>query len=184
MYHYVLPKSEFSELSEAQSLFDALLKPAEDARERVRTLQDKISALEKQIAERPDDNKVLRKTIAEYRSQIAALNRPLNVFADATATFFELAKQALKDWEQLLDWFPTGEYRDIEGLCRIVPIDELKANDYSLTPGRYVGVSQSTDEGFDYKTRMTEIQTEFGSLNTEAIGLAALIENNLKQLIK
>lgn len=181
--NYEAPKLVFSELSEAQSLFDALQKPAEDARERVRTLQDNISTLEKHIAERPDDQKVLRKTIAEYRSQIMALNRPLNVFADATATFFELAKQALKDWEQLLAWFPAGEYRDVEGLCRIVPIDELKANDYSLTPGRYVGVSQSTDEGFDYKTRMTEIQTEFGGLNTEAVGLAALIEDNLKKLV-
>ena len=31
-------------------------------------------------------------------------------------------------------------YEDIKGFCYVVDIDEIKSNDYVLTPGRYVGV--------------------------------------------
>jgi type I restriction enzyme M protein len=36
--------------------------------------------------------------------------------------------------------FPEGTYQDVEGLCKVVDMDEIMEQDYSLTPGRYVGV--------------------------------------------
>jgi len=38
--------------------------------------------------------------------------------------------------------------------------EEIEENDYSLTPGRYVGYSIQIDENFDYKARMNEIHSE------------------------
>lgn len=64
--------------------------------------------------------------------------------------------------------FPDGEYRDVEGLCKIVTLDEVAAQDYSLTPGRYVGVQMEIDMDFDYQSRMQEIRSELAALNTEA----------------
>lgn len=32
-----------------------------------------------------------------------------------------------------------GEYEDVQGFCRAVSIDEIRAHDFILTPGRYVG---------------------------------------------
>jgi type I restriction enzyme M protein len=81
------------------------------------------------------------------------------------------------------DHFPDGKYRDIEGLCKIVTIDEVAQNDYSLTPGRYVGVTLALDEDFDYQARLLEIQKELTALNTEATQLSKIIGDNLKELV-
>ena len=79
--------------------------------------------------------------------------------------------------------FPDKKYMDIEGLCKIVTLDEVKENDYSLTPGRYVGVTEIEDDSFDYNTRMAEIQEELNILNSESIKLSETIANNVKELI-
>lgn len=73
--------------------------------------------------------------------------------------------------------FPDGKYKDIEGLCKIATLEEIKEQDYSLTPGRYVGVNIDIDMDFDYKTRMTEIHIELAQLNDEANSLMAQIQS-------
>ncbi|MFH0925549.1 MAG: N-6 DNA methylase [bacterium] len=78
--------------------------------------------------------------------------------------------------EWLKEHFPNGKYEDIEGLCKITNLEEIKENDYSLTPGRYVGYSIQIDEDFDYKGRMREIQKELAILNTESVGLMGKIQ--------
>jgi hypothetical protein len=79
--------------------------------------------------------------------------------------------------------FANGKYEDIEGLCKVVTLDEVKDNDYSLTPGRYVGVTFVEDDGVDYEGRLVELQTELDRLNEESILLARSISKNLKELI-
>lgn len=68
-------------------------------------------------------------------------------------------------------------------MCKIVTIDEVAENDYSLTPGRYVGVTLTLDDDFDYQARLLEIQEELTALNTEATQLSKTIANNLKELV-
>lgn len=79
------------------------------------------------------------------------------------------------------DWFkehfPEGKYEDVEGLCKIADLDEIIEQDYSLTPGRYVGVSIDIDMDFDYKGRMKEIQAELNILNEEANSLMSQIQS-------
>ncbi len=77
----------------------------------------------------------------------------------------------------LAEHFPKGVYENVEGLCKIANFEEIKEQDYSLTPGRYVGVSIDIDMDFDYKTRMTEIHTELAKLNTEANTLMNQIQS-------
>src|SRR5690606_17702876 len=67
--------------------------------------------------------------------------------------------------------FPTGFYVDVEGLCKIVNIKEIREQDYSLTPGQYVGVSIEIDYDFDYNERMEEINSELSSLNAQSTNL-------------
>lgn len=40
----------------------------------------------------------------------------------------------------LQERFPKAEYEDVTGLCKLADIEELKEQEYSLNPGRYVGV--------------------------------------------
>ena len=85
-----------------------------------------------------------------------------------------------------LEWlesrFPDGEYTDVKGLCKVVKRAEIAENDYSLTPGRDVGVVDQIDEDFDYKSAMANIKKELSDLNDEANDLAQQIQTNLDEL--
>jgi type I restriction enzyme M protein len=81
-----------------------------------------------------------------------------------------------KDNAWFKEKFPTGKYEDVEGLCKIVDLEEVAAQDYSLTPGRYVGVVVTLDMDFDYKGRMTKIHSELATLNEEANALMQQIQ--------
>ncbi|MBL7111059.1 MAG: N-6 DNA methylase, partial [Bacteroidales bacterium] len=88
-------------------------------------------------------------------------------------------------WKQahwLQNRFPDSVYTDVEGLCKVVTQKEIKAKDWSLSPGRYVGVDTATDDDFDFEERLNEIHIELESLNEEAVALANAISENYKEL--
>ncbi|VGO17195.1 putative type I restriction enzymeP M protein [Pontiella desulfatans] len=83
----------------------------------------------------------------------------------------------------LLSRFPDGELRDVEGLVKLVNHTELASNDWSLTPGRYVGVApEEVDEDFDFEEALRDIHVELAGLNEEAVDLAAKIARNFEEL--
>jgi type I restriction enzyme M protein len=89
-------------------------------------------------------------------------------------------------WKQahwLNSRFPDGKYTDVEGLCKVVSQTDIEGKDWSLSPGRYVGVDTSTDEDFDFEERLNEIHIELEGLNEEAITLAKTISENFKNLV-
>lgn len=86
--------------------------------------------------------------------------------------------------EWLLSRFPEGKLRDVEGLVKLVDQTELAANDWSLTPGRYVGVAPEVDDDdFDFEETIKEIHLEIETLNAEAEALADTITKNFEELI-
>ena len=61
--------------------------------------------------------------------------------------------------------------------------NELKENDWSLTPGRYVGVApEEIDEDFDFEETIRTIHAELEGLNEEASDLARKISEDFKGL--
>ncbi|HHL34017.1 MAG TPA: SAM-dependent DNA methyltransferase [Desulfobulbaceae bacterium] len=83
----------------------------------------------------------------------------------------------------LTERFPEAELRDVEGLVKLVDVEEIEANDWSLTPGRYVGVApEEVDEDFDFTEALREIHVELEELNVEAVKLAATIKRNFEEL--
>lgn len=95
-------------------------------------------------------------------------------------------KQVRYFWKQahwLVERFPDGTYRDVEGLVKCVSRAEIEANDWSLTPGRYVGVApEEVDEEFDFEEALRDIHIELEGLNAEAVELAGIIQKNFKEL--
>lgn len=87
-----------------------------------------------------------------------------------------------KQAQWLTSRFPEGIYKNVEGLCKIVTQEEIESKDWSLSPGRYVGVDASTDDDFDYEQRLAEIHIELEGLNEEAIVLARVISENYREL--
>ncbi|HAN37314.1 MAG TPA: N-6 DNA methylase [Chitinophagaceae bacterium] len=93
------------------------------------------------------------------------------------------AEYYYKQAHWLTSRFPDDVYTDVEGLCKVVTQAEIAAKDWSLSPGRYVGVDTSTDKDFDYEERLNEIHIELEGLNEEAINLAKQIQNTIKEII-
>lgn len=95
-------------------------------------------------------------------------------------------KQVRYFWKQahwLVERFPDGKYRDVEGLVKCVSRSEIEANDWSLTPGRYVGVApEEVDEEFDFEEALRDIHIELEGLNAEAAELAGIIQKNFREL--
>ena len=83
----------------------------------------------------------------------------------------------------LQERFPDAALRDVEGLVKLVGHDVLAANDWSLTPGRYVGVApEEEDEDFDFARTMRDIHSDLDVLNAESVRLAATIKRNFEAL--
>jgi type I restriction enzyme M protein len=83
----------------------------------------------------------------------------------------------------LQERFPEAKLQDVEGLVKLVDRKELEANDWSLTPGRYVGVvPEVEDEDFDFEEALRDIHVELQDLNTEAVELAGTIARNFEEL--
>jgi type I restriction enzyme M protein len=80
--------------------------------------------------------------------------------------------------------FPNGVFEDVPGLCKAVTLDEIAANDYSLTPGRYVGVAAAAAEDEDdFVEKLREIHDELAELNDKAVELAGRIASNFEELL-
>ena len=83
----------------------------------------------------------------------------------------------------LQDRFPKAELQAVPGLVKLVDRKEIEAADWSLTPGRYVGVAPpEEDEDFDFEQTLRDIHTELADLNKEAAELAAKIQENFEEL--
>jgi type I restriction enzyme M protein len=83
----------------------------------------------------------------------------------------------------LTERFPEGKLCDVEGLVALVDRETIAKNDWSLTPGRYVGVApEEEDEDFDFEEALRDIHVELEGLNQEAVELAAKIAQNFKEL--
>lgn len=117
------------------------------------------------VAEAPrKEKKAIEK---KYSDQIAELEETITT-----------AKEAL--W--LIEKFGEGEYADIPGLCKVATLEEIETKGYSLTPGAYVGVVPTEDDGVDFHLRMTEIHKELLSLQEESDRLMGTISKNWEEM--
>lgn len=73
-------------------------------------------------------------------------------------------------------------YEDIAGFCKVATIDEIKENNYVLTPGRYVGVEEQEDDGIPFEEKMKTITSELKEQFEESHKLEEEIKKNLEAI--
>lgn len=85
---------------------------------------------------------------------------------------------------RMTETFGDDGYKDIPGLCKVASRAEIAAQDWSLNPGRYVGVApgEQPDDN-DFKLRLESLQEELEVLNAEAAGLQAVIAQNVAEVL-
>ena len=74
------------------------------------------------------------------------------------------------------------KYEDVKGLCKVATIEEIKNAGYSLTPGRYVGMIESTQTHEDFESSMKVLHADFLKLTDEAHELEKKISSNFNKL--
>jgi type I restriction enzyme M protein len=98
----------------------------------------------------------------------------------------EQLKQAVYYHRQVVwlqERFPDAQFRPVPGLVKVVDNAEIEAADWSLTPGRYVGVAPpEADDDFDFEQTIRDIHLELAGLNEEAAALARKIQDNFEDL--
>jgi type I restriction enzyme M protein len=84
----------------------------------------------------------------------------------------------------LQERFPEAKYEDVTGLCKLASLAEVKEQEYSLNPGRYVGVVIEEDGNTEeeFFEEMVALNDELNRLNQEAKELEEVINHNIRQL--
>jgi len=115
--------------------------------------------------------------------EITNLKKQTEEARDTVVNQLKLARYFYHQAEWLVERFPEEKLCDVEGLVKLVDKTELKENDWSLTPGRYVGVApEEEDLDFDFGETMCTIHVELDSLNNQAVNLAKKVSENFKKL--
>jgi type I restriction enzyme M protein len=81
--------------------------------------------------------------------------------------------------------FPEGKYQNVLGLCKVATRDEIKRLDWSLSPGRYVGVAPGqVVSDYDFKQQFEALQEELEGLNAQAHQLEQSIACNAAEILQ
>ena len=84
----------------------------------------------------------------------------------------------------LQERFPQAVYEDVTGLCKLATPKDVQEQDYSLNPGRYVGVvieeDGKTEE--EFIEEILDLNRELEKLNQEAQLLEGIISHNVKAI--
>lgn len=73
----------------------------------------------------------------------------------------------------------NGKYEDIQGFCKEAKLEEVRENEYVLTPGRYVGIEEQEDDGIPFEEKMETLTSELGELFKMSRDLEEEIKKNL-----
>lgn len=79
-------------------------------------------------------------------------------------------------------WRGATEYEDVPGYCASVKIADIKAAEYALTPGRYVGAAEVADDGEPLDEKVERLKKELFEAMDESASLDAVLREQLERL--
>ncbi|NOZ09513.1 MAG: SAM-dependent DNA methyltransferase [Gammaproteobacteria bacterium] len=118
-----------------------------------------------------------RQTASRATRQLKAALKALHVEVKNAESFFVHIH-----WLQ--ERFPEAKYEDVTGLCKLADLDEIKEQDYSLNPGRYVGVvieeDGKTEE--EFLQNIWDLNEQLTALTSDAAKLCTVIDSNISKI--
>lgn len=171
-------KHSVDERNQAQHLLRAQFTPFFSG------LHAAVKALDKAIREM-DKRKA---EAAKLEGKRATANRQTKGVKAAVQALHDELKAA-ELYYQHVSWlqerFPQAAYEDVTGLCKLASREEIAEQDWSLNPGRYVGVvieeDGKTEE--EFLAAIAEQHAELESLTAEAHALEGTLTKNLAAIL-
>lgn len=95
----------------------------------------------------------------------------------------ELSEEDIKKVAEIYHNYQNNEnFENVNGLCYCALTEEIKSNDYVLTPGRYVGVEDTEEDGIPFEEKMKNITSDLSKQFEESHRLEEEIKSNLKAI--
>ena len=80
------------------------------------------------------------------------------------------------------DDFRAGELEEVKGFTAAVSKEDVAAQDYILTPGRYVGIPDAEEDDEPFEEKMERLTGELGKLFEESNQLQEQIRKNMEAI--
>lgn len=105
------------------------------------------------------------------------VDRTRKAFSDADIEKITQAYHAWRGEEK------AGAYEDALGFCKAASLEEIQQNGFVLTPGRYVGVEVSKDNGEPFYEAMERLSSSLRHQQAEGRRLDVIIAANIEGLL-
>ncbi len=150
-----------------------------------KSLHDGLKQLDKTVRK----HEKAKTEAAKAKGKRAAIDKETKKLKQALVQLHQEVKNAESCYKKHIHWlherFPSAEYEDVTGLCKLASLEEVMEQDYSLNPGRYVGVvieeDGKTEE--EFIEEMINLNDELLQLNSEAQTLGEIIKLNIAQIV-
>ena len=80
------------------------------------------------------------------------------------------------------DKYVDGELEDEKGFCAVATLEDIAKQDYILTPGRYVGIAETEDDGEPFQEKMTRLTSELSEMFKKSHELEEEIRKQLASI--
>lgn len=91
----------------------------------------------------------------------------------------ELSEEDIKKIADTYNAFIDGTLEDVKGFCAVKATEDIAAQDYILTPGRYVGIEDKEEDDEPFDEKMTRLTSELSQMFTKSHELEEEIRKKL-----
>ena len=105
-----------------------------------------------------------------------------NMGSMVTRKLRELSEEDIMKIAGTFDAFNSGTLENEKGYCAVVSIEDVAKQDYILTPGRYVGIAETEDDGEPFQEKMERLTSELSDLFAQSHDLEEEIRKQLSSI--
>lgn len=102
-----------------------------------------------------------------------------NMGTMVTRAVRELQQDDITKIADTFESFRNGTLEDEKGFCAVKTLQDIAAQDFILTPGRYVGIAEQEDDGEPFAEKMQRLTSELSGLFAESHRLEDVIREKL-----
>ena len=105
-----------------------------------------------------------------------------NMGTMVTRRLRELTEEDIMKIAGTYDKYVEGTLEDEKGFCAVATLDDIAKQDYILTPGRYVGIAETEDDGEPFEEKMTRLTNELSEMFAKSHELETEIRKQLASI--